>query len=278
MLFLYFTYNYNSYLLTDIILAYKHSQKYRSGRPKPWLVDDKRRKKKAAFTLEFSKSYDDSVSTSQDDWVKKDKDPDTMSHRSERVTFKTTNMKSPQEEKAPEIRKKKTHFADKPKSIQSSPREPIDVEKCIKEKVMKEKEAENKRPMERERYVKRTKMKAKSPTQSKSIDGNHGYRMQHYGREGIGPSMKLHLNIPTSDDSSEQYRKDGEFYRYVGVCSPTYIFSIKLIIKFIVFTGTSNGNISPRKHRRLRDSPRRKTGNNSSLAKSPTTGNNHSYR
>lgn len=134
-----------------------------------------------------------------------------MSHRSERVTFKTTtSLKSPQDENAPEIRKKKTHFADKPKSI-SSPREPIDVEKSLKEKVLKEKETDSKRPMERERYVKRTKMKAKSPTQSKAIDGNHGYRMQHYGREIITSSMKLHLNIPTSDDSSEQYRKDGEF-------------------------------------------------------------------
>lgn len=123
-----------------------------------------------------------------------------------------TSIKSPQEENAPEIRKKKTHFADKPKGIQLSPREPIEVEKSIKEKVLKEKEVESKRPMERERYVKRTKMKAKSPTQSKSIDGNHGYRMQHYGRESISSSMKLHLNIPTSDDSSEQYRKDGEMF------------------------------------------------------------------
>lgn len=207
-------------------LAYKHSQKYRSARPKPWLVDDKRRKKKATFTLEFSKSYDDSVSTSQDDWVKKDKDPDSVSHRSERVTFKTTtSTKSPQEEIAPEIRKKKTHFADKPKGIQLSPREPIDIEKSIKEKVSKEKEAESKRPMERERYVKRTKMKAKSPTQSKAIDGNYGYRMQHYGREGISSSMKLHLNIPTSDDSSEQYRKDGKFFKDIVLNSTTVKFS-----------------------------------------------------
>lgn len=214
-----------------MFLAYKHSQKYRSARPKPWLVDDKRRKKKAAFTLEFSKSYDDSVSTSQDDWVKKDKDPDTVSHRSERVTFKTTtNIKSPTEEKTPEIRKKKTHFADKPKSIQSSPREPIDVEKSFKDKVMKEKEADSKRPMERERYVKRTKLKAKSPTQSKTIDGNHSYRMQHYGREGISPSMKLHLNIPTSDDSSEQYRKDGEYNRSIEVCIPRYMYNMKLLL------------------------------------------------
>lgn len=198
-----------------------------------------------------------------------------MSHRSERVTFKTTSTKSPQEENAPEIRKKKTHFADKSKGIQSSPREPIDVEKSFKEKVLKEKEAESKRPMERERYVKRTKMKAKSPTQSKAIDGNHGYRMQHYGREGISSSMKLHLNIPTSDDSSEQYRKDGELFNVLF--SPTSMYRIKFIIKFIVFSGTNNGNISPRKHRRLRDSPRRKTSNNS-LAKSPTSGNNHSYR
>lgn len=172
--------------------------------------------------MEFSKSYDDSISTSQDDWVKKDKDPDSVSHRSERVTFKTTtSLKLPQEENAPEIRKKKTHFADKPKSI-SSPREPIDVEKSFKEKVLKEKETDSKRPMERERYVKRTKMKAKSPTQSKAIDGNHGYRMQHYGREIITSGMKLHLNIPTSDDSSEQYRKDGEFFK--GTCDIFYVF------------------------------------------------------
>ncbi|XP_049875960.1 uncharacterized protein LOC126373752 isoform X3 [Pectinophora gossypiella] len=233
-------------------LTYKHSQKYRStSRPKSWLAEDKRRKKKTAFLLEFSKSYDDSVSTSQDDWVKKDKDPD--SHRSERISFKPTSIKSPSEEKAPEVRKKKTHFADKPKSVQSSPREPIDVEKAIKEKNMKEKEVE-KRPMERERYVKRTKMKAKSPTQSKTVDGGHCYRPQHYDRRESAVSansMKLHLNIPTSDDSSEQYRKEGP----------------------------SNGNVSPRKHRRLRDSPRRKSGNNSSLAKSPTSGNSHAvYR
>lgn len=119
-------------------------------------------------------------------------------------------MKSPSEEKAPDARKKKTHFADKPKSVQSSPREPIDIEKSIKEKTLKEKE-ETKRPMERERYVKRTKMKAKSPTQSKTMDGNHSYRTQHYDRrEGVASNMKLHLNIPTSDDSSEQYRKDGK--------------------------------------------------------------------
>lgn len=131
--------------------------------------------------------------------------------------------------------------------------------------------------MERERYVKRTKMKAKSPTQSKAIDGNHSYRTQHYGREGISSSMKLHLNIPTSDDSSEQYRKDGKFFKdlVLFLCLDSNI--TKFITKFIVFPGTNNGNISPRKHRRLRDSPRRKTSNNS-LAKSPTSGNNHSYR
>lgn len=39
-----------------------------------------------------------------------------------------------------------------------------------------------------------------------------------------------------------------------------------------------NGNISPKKHRRLRDSPRRKTGNNSNSAKSPTTNNHSGYR
>lgn len=45
--------------------------------------------------------------------------------------------------------------------------------------------------------MKRTKLKAKSPTQSKTMDGS--YRS----------NVKLHLNIPTSDDSSEQYRKEG---------------------------------------------------------------------
>lgn len=40
-----------------------------------------------------------------------------------------------------------------------------------------------------------------------------------------------------------------------------------------------NGNISPRKHRRHRDSPRRKTGANSNLAKSPTISGTYSgYR
>ncbi|XP_075980368.1 uncharacterized protein LOC142979379 isoform X6 [Anticarsia gemmatalis] len=233
--------------------AYKHSQKYRtSARPKSWMSDEKRRKKKA-FTLEFSKSYDDSVSTSQDDWGKKPtKDPDSVSQKSERSIFKNPNTKSPSEEKAPESRKKKTHFAEKTKGALSSPREPVDVEKSIKEKTSKEKESETKRPPERERYVKRTKLKAKSPTQTKAADGNHSYRPTHYERrEAMGSNMKLHLNIPTSDDSSEQYRKEG----------------------------TSNGNISPRKHRRLRDSPRRKTGNNSNNAKSPTSANNHSvYR
>lgn len=159
--------------------------------------------------MEFSKSYDDSVSTSQDDWGRKE--PDSANQRSERITFKPTSLKSPTDEKTPEQRKKKTHFADKPKSVQSSPREPIDIEKSIKEKSVREKETETKRPMERERYVKRTKMKAKSPTQSKAIDGNHCYRPHHTDRrESAGSSLKLHLNIPTSDDSSEQYRREGE--------------------------------------------------------------------
>ncbi|CAH0589127.1 unnamed protein product [Chrysodeixis includens] len=232
-------------------LTYKHSQKYKStARPKSWLSDEKRRKKKA-FTLEFSKSYDDSVSTSQDDWGKQPKDPDSISQKSERSIFKPS-IKSPLEEKGPEVRKKKTHFADRAKSVQSSPREPVDIEKSIKEKVLKEKDPEPKRPAERERYVKRTKLKAKSPTQSKTSDGNHSYRPTHYERrEAMGSNMKLHLNIPTSDDSSEQYRKEG----------------------------ATNGNLSPRKHRRLRDSPRRKTANNCNNAKSPTTSNNHTvYR
>ncbi|XP_053611139.1 serine-rich adhesin for platelets isoform X3 [Plodia interpunctella] len=228
-------------------LTYKHSQRYRtSNRQKTWL-EEKRRKKKA-FTLEFSKSYDDSVSTSQDDWSKKPKDPDSISQKSERSIFKPSNSKSPLDDKITEPRKKKTHFMEKTKSVQSSPRDAIDIEKSIKEKIAKEKEVESKRPQERERYVKRTKLKAKSPTQSKTIDGSHGYRPQHYDRrEASGSNMKLQLNIPTSDDSSEQYRKDG----------------------------TGNGNISPRKHRRLRDSPRRKTGSNCSSVKSPTSNNNH---
>lgn len=172
-------------------------------------MEEKRRKKKA-FILEFSKSYDDSVSTSQDDWGKKVKEPDSLSQKSERSIFKSSNIKSPLEEKPQETRKKKTHFVEKTKSVQSSPREAIDVEKSIKEKNSKEKDGESKRPQERERYVKRTKLKAKSPTQSKTIDIGHSYRPQHYDRrEGMGSNMKLHLNIPTSDDSSEQYRKDG---------------------------------------------------------------------
>lgn len=193
-------------------LTYKHSQRYKSAtRPKSWLADEKRRKKKA-FTLEFSKSYDDSVSTnSQDDWGKKVKDPDSISQKSERSIFKPSNVKSPQDEKAPEVRKKKTHFAEKTKSVQSSPREAVDIEKSIKEKTTKEKDSEPKRPGERERYVKRTKLKPKSPTQSKAVDGNnHSYRAAHYERrEAMGSNMKLQLNIPTSDDSSEQYRKEG---------------------------------------------------------------------
>lgn len=203
-------------------MTYKHSQKYKSStRPKSWLSDDKRRKKKA-FTLEFSKSYDDSVSTSQDDWGKQPKDPDSISQKSERSIFKPSTAKSPLEEKAPEVRKKKTHFADRAKSVQSSPREPVDIEKSIKEKVSKEKDSEPKRPVERERYVKRTKLKAKSPTQSKTSDGNHSYRPTHYERrEAMGSNMKLHLNIPTSDDSSEQYRKEGMYILtlFEGLCS-----------------------------------------------------------
>lgn len=118
-------------------------------------------------------------------------------------------MKSPPDEKLQDPpRKKKTHFVEKTKSVQSSPRDQVDIEKSIKEKTIKEKEIEPKRPAERERYVKRTKLKAKSPTQSKPLD-SHGYRPQHYDRREIGSNMKLHLNIPTSDDSSEQYRKEG---------------------------------------------------------------------
>ncbi|GBP52257.1 hypothetical protein EVAR_83118_1 [Eumeta japonica] len=204
-------------------LTYKHSQKYRSS-SRSWVADEKRRKKKT-FTLEFSKSYDDSISTSQDDWSKKSKDTDTVNNRSERSMIKTANG-----------------------NVQSSPRDTIDLEK-----VFKDKDSESKRQNDRERHVKRTKLKAKSPTQNKVFDSNgHIYRPQHFERrEGSGPNMKLHLNIPTSDDSSEQYRKDGV---------------------------TGNGNVSPRKHRRLRDSPRRKTGANSCLAKSPISGNCHSYR
>ncbi|CAF4930089.1 unnamed protein product [Pieris macdunnoughi] len=222
-------------------LTYKHSQKYRSTcRPRLWLSEEKRRKKKA-FTLEFSKSYDDSISTSRDDWGKKEKE--TSSIRYERSALKSAMSKSPLEEKQ-ETRKKKTHFVEKTKSLQSSPRETIDVEKSLKEKMQKEKDSDR-RPVERERYVKRTKLKAKSPTQSRTVDVS--YRgTQYERREAIGSNMKLHLNIPTSDDSSEQYKKNG----------------------------ASNGNISPRKHRRLRDSPRRKTGSNSTT-KSPTSNNNH---
>lgn len=184
------------------VTAYKHSKKYRSS-SRTWLAEDQRRKKKA-FTLEFSKSYDDSVSSTQDDWAKKPKDSENTSQRS---AFKSAN-KSSLEEKPGDVRKKKTHFAEKGKSVQSSPREPIDVEKSLKEK-----ESETKRT-ERERHVKRTKLKAKSPTtQSKSIDGNHSHRPQNFDRrENMGPNMKLHLNIPTSDDSSEHYRKEGDLF------------------------------------------------------------------
>lgn len=109
----------------------------------------------------------------------------------------------------------KTHFVEKSKSVQSSPREQVDVEKSIKEKEMQD----TKRSNERERHVKRTKLKAKSPTQNKTIEGNHNYRPQHFERrEGLGPNMKLHLNIPTSDDSSEQYRKDGKVLKKYILC------------------------------------------------------------
>lgn len=156
--------------------------------------------------MEFSKSYDDSISTSQDDWGKiRKQDSEIVAQRSERNVLKLPS-KSPSEEKA-EIRKKiKTHFNEKSKSVHSSPRDEIDVEKSIKEK-----ETQEKRFNERERQVKRTKLKAKSPIQNKNFDGGHSYRTQHFDRrEGVGANMKLHLNIPTSDDSSEQYRKNGK--------------------------------------------------------------------
>lgn len=187
-----------------MIAAYKHSQKYRSSN-RSWLIDEKRRKKKA-FTLEFSKSYDDSVSSTQDDWNKKLNEPDLVPSRPERNGYerKGVNGKTLLEEKGSEVRKKKTHFAEKAKSIQTSPREAVDIEKAIKEK-----EIDAKRPLERERHVKR-KLKAKSPTTAKVMDGNHTYRPQQFERREImGPNLKLHLNIPTSDDSSEQYRKEG---------------------------------------------------------------------
>lgn len=115
------------------------------------------------------------------------------------------------EEKPPEPRKKKTHFVEKTKSVQSSPRENVDIERSIKERAFKEKENDNKRPIERERYVKRTKLKAKSPTsQTKTIDGNYNRPVHYDRREALGSSVKLHLNIPTSDDSSEQYQKEGK--------------------------------------------------------------------
>lgn len=122
-------------------------------------------------------------------------------------------MKSPEEKTGEAARKKKTHFAEKTKSVQSSPREIVDIEKSIKEKQAKDKDGETKRSQERERYVKRTKLKAKSPTQSRTVDSNHTYnRPQHYDRrETMGSGVKLHLNIPTSDDSSEQYRKEGTY-------------------------------------------------------------------
>ncbi|CAG5020513.1 unnamed protein product [Parnassius apollo] len=231
-------------------LTYKYSQKYKStSRQKSWLAEDKKRKKRA-FKLEFSKSYDDSISTSQDDWGKKENDTD-LKARADRSIFKPSSIQSPIEDKTSESKKKKTHFIEKTRSVQSSPRESTEIEKSLKEKIFKEKESENKRPLERERHVKRTKLKAKSPTQSKNSDGTHGYRPQHFDRrDGLGSNMKLHLNIPTSDDSSEQYRKES-----IG-----------------------NGNVSPRKHRRLRDSPRRKTSGNAMFVKSPTAGNSHCYR
>ncbi|XP_041981892.1 uncharacterized protein LOC121735219 isoform X2 [Aricia agestis] len=210
-------------------LTYKHSQKYRSSnRPKSWLSEDKRKKRKA-FMLEFSKSCDDAISSSQDKWDERE-EFDSTSHVSENSVIKCPNMKSPQEEKPKESRKKKTHFA------QSSPRDPDKhIERSIKDKDG------------RERTVKRTKFKAKSPTQSKIFDNNH--RPSYYDRrESVGSNIKLHLNIPTSDDSSE--------YKAERV---------------------SNGNISPRKYRRIRESPRKKTGSNSN-SKSPTSNYNFGYR
>lgn len=152
--------------------------------------------------LEFSKSYDDSFSSNQEDWDKKN--DEVISHKADRVP-KTSNLKSPSDERSQETtKKKKTHFADKPKSVQSSPRDPIDIDKSFKEK-----DLEFKRPLERERHVKRTRLKAKSPTQPK-IEPMHGsYRPHLDRREGIGSYMKLQLNIPTSDDSSEQHKKEG---------------------------------------------------------------------
>lgn len=100
---------------------------------------------------------------------------------------------------------------EKTKSVQSSPRENVDIEKTFKERAFKEKENDNKRPLERERYVKRTKLKAKSPTsQSKTIDSSYNRPVHYDRREALGSNVKLHLNIPTSDDSSEQYRKEGK--------------------------------------------------------------------
>ena len=46
----------------------------------------------------------------------------------------------------------------------------------------------------------------------------------------------------------------------------------------INISGVGNGNVSPRKHRRLRDSPRRKTANNINSTKSPTSNNHSGYR
>lgn len=156
--------------------------------------------------MEFSKSYDDSISTSQDDWGKKNKEDTNSNHRYERNALKSAISKSPLEKQ--ETRKKKTHFVDKTKSLQSSPRETTDIEKSLRDKMQKEKDAENRRPVERERYVKRTKLKAKSPTQSRTVDAS--FRGLHYERrDTVESNMKLHLNIPTSDDSSEQYKNNG---------------------------------------------------------------------
>lgn len=168
------------------------------------MTEEKRRKKKA-FTLEFSKSYDDSISTSQDDWSKNTKASNNVNLRSDR---NGNNNKTP-EDKSIDSRKLKPHFVEKSKSVQSSPRETIDIEKTIKEKDMQD----SKRSSDRERHVKRTKLKAKSPTQCKALDINYA-RPQHFDRrDSMGPNMKLHLNIPTSDDSSEQYshENDGKF-------------------------------------------------------------------
>lgn len=43
-------------------------------------------------------------------------------------------------------------------------------------------------------------------------------------------------------------------------------------IYLIALGSGTNGSVSPRRHRRPRESPRRKTGNNALNAKSPTSG------